>query len=134
MSGVKKTDNGATVEPVQEDNLAQIRDIIVGEDLRKIQAAIKDIRSQIKELKKTLNIFKDEADSFSANFQQSTSEEFQKTQKSVQTTQKNIESSMADMMKTIKAQLNKLEENKVDKSKIGQVFLEWGQKINEMQS
>ena len=127
---------------VQEDSvqvdgiggLDQIREIIVGDDLRSIQAALKNIQEQINDLNSTLGSFKDEADAFNDNFQASTSSEFEKAKQSAEEKQKNIEVSMGSMMKTIKAQLKKLEANKVDKSKIGQVFMEWGQKINEMQS
>ncbi len=111
----------------------QIREIIVGEHLKAIQAELENLQKQIDVLRNTLGSFKDEADSFNENFKQSTSEEIEKAKQSAEEQQKNIESSMAGMIKTIKQQLKKLEENKVDKSKIGQVFMEWGQKINELQ-
>lgn len=112
----------------------QIREIIVGDHLRAIQAELENLQKQINDLRGTLGSFKDEADAFNENFQASTSEEFEKTKQTVEEQQKNIEASMGNMMKTIRAQLKKLEETKVDKSKIGQVFMEWGQKMNELQS
>ena len=111
----------------------QIREIIVGDDLRSIQAALKDLKKQINDLKKTLGSFKDDADEFNENFQASTSEEIKKAKESAAKQKKDIEDSMGNMMKNIRAQLKKLDENKVDKSKIGQVFMEWGQKMNELQ-
>ncbi len=112
----------------------QIREIIVGEHLRSIQAGLENLQKQINDLRGTLGSFKEEADAFNENFQHSTSEEIEKAKQTAEEQKKNIESSMAEMMKTIKLQLKKLEENKVDKSKIGQVFMEWGQKMNELQS
>lgn len=121
--------------PLEETGgVDQIREIIVGDNLRAIQAELENLQKQINNLRGTLGSFKDEADAFNENFKQSTSSEIEKAKQSAEEQQKNIESSMADMMKTIKAQLKKLEENKVDKSKIGQVFIEWGQKMNELQS
>ena len=56
----------------------QIREIIVGENLRAIQVELENLQKQIDKLAKTLGSFKEEADAFNDNFQQSTSEEFEK--------------------------------------------------------
>ncbi|MBN1466898.1 hypothetical protein JXA02_14185 [candidate division KSB1 bacterium] len=112
----------------------QIREIIVGDYLRDVHAELASLQKQITELRRTLSGFKEEADSLSQNLQAITVGELKKAKETVEEQQKNFETSMNNMIKTVKTQLKKLEENKVDKSKIGQVFMEWGQKINELQS
>lgn len=134
MDGNAKAAKEAVGNTEEIGGLDRIREIIVGEHVRAIQAELKDLQKQIDALRSTLGSFRDEADAFNENFQQSTSKEIEKAKHSAEEQKKNIEDSMANMMKTIKAQLKKLEETKVDKSKIGQVFMEWGQKMNELQS
>ncbi|MBN1560322.1 hypothetical protein JW998_08730 [candidate division KSB1 bacterium] len=124
----------ATPEKSHVGGVDQIREIILGDSLSDIQAELESLKKQINELRRTIGTVKDEADAFSKSFHVNATEKFEKARQSVEEQQKNFETSMSNMMKTIKTQLKKLEENKVDKSKIGQVFMEWGQKINELQS
>ncbi len=117
----------------QNGGIEQIREIVVGENLRAIQASIEHLQSQINELKGSLGSFRDEADEFNKNFQQSTSQEFEKTQQELQQKHKTVENSIAELMNTLKLQIKRLDENKVDKSRIGQVFMEWGMKMKDLQ-
>lgn len=117
----------------QLGGIEQIREIVVGENLRAIQASIEHLQSQIDTLKHSLGSFRDEADEFNKNFQQSTSEEFEKTQEELQKKHQSVENSIAELMNTLKLQIKRLDENKVDKSRIGQVFMEWGMKMKDLQ-
>ena len=117
-----------------KEALDQIRDIIFGDSLLKIQTELENLRKQIKDLEKSIGNIKNEGAEMTKELRAGTIEEIQKVNESAKERQDKIQASMNSLAKTVKSQLKKLDETKVDKSKIGQVFMEWGQKMNELQS
>ncbi|MBC8180189.1 hypothetical protein H8E88_03610 [candidate division KSB1 bacterium] len=115
------------VNAIQYQNgLEEIRDIIVGNEIKEWRDRVNDLKQECNKLKKRLSTFE-------KNFDDSNNlikEKVQKLKVS-QTNQQETQLLIENIKKELDRQLNEIRENKVDKDQIGQAFIDWGAKIKQ---
>lgn len=118
-----------TNAPQVLNGIDQIRDIILGEQIdlwekriRKLEQGLKNLtdstHSKIEELQNQIENSRSE----SMNTSEKNKEDL------LQTTDK-LRSALNDFKKEFDKEIQSLSENKVDKDSIGEVFIQWGQKV-----
>ncbi|HGY56007.1 MAG TPA: hypothetical protein ENK44_09910 [Caldithrix abyssi] len=107
-------------ENLGSNGIAQIRDLIVGEDMAKVNDQIRDIHKQLDSLHKQLAAQQEQTQKTLAELQQGQTESLKSTEQSLQT-----------QIKTIIERLEQLETVKVDRETLGEYLIETGRRIKE---
>lgn len=111
------------------DGIDQIREIILGEQILNWDARFKKLEQTLKDLDKNLE---SKFSSLTKTIEK-TNESLSKAAASSKTDLAAESKELANQLKKLKTELGKkidhLTENKVDKDSIGEVFIQWGQKV-----
>ncbi len=119
---------GATAAPVA-DSLGQIREIILGEFMRasdahfrKMQASFdafkQETDARLSELEERISFVKEDGEVSKGSLQEA-----------LDTSQAEFEKQVKELGSKLKNDIKTLHEDKVDKSSIGEVFIQWGEQV-----
>jgi DNA anti-recombination protein RmuC len=109
--------------------IQQIREIILGEQIISWNHKISQLEDKLDKLNATINSKVTELNKKISSNQKSVSEHLESTNKEMQQSAKDIQKLLAEFKKEVEQNLQKLHENKVDRDSIGEVFIQWGQKV-----
>jgi len=108
------------------DSIQQIRDIIVGEELAQLKNQIRQLQNECEQLKNQLAVLEKKLDTDN----QLTTQNLENLTASTLDRQQ-IYSLLDEIKKDIENKFSDLNEKKVDKSQIGEVFIQWGMKVKQ---
>ncbi len=111
------------------DSIAQIREIILGEYIRNSEKNLKKLKSAIEQLSRDVNVRLDRLEQSISHVQKEGEVSKEVLQQELQKQRQSIEKDLKDTRDRIKNELQNLQESKVDKSAIGEVFIQWGQQV-----
>ncbi len=106
-----------------EQRLEQIRDILFGETIQSIKSEIDALGRELQKIQNNYIEIKSEIDEQKDISQTNANSSFKEIKK-VDATYKKIAKNLQDKIDT-------LNENKIDKNKIGEAFVEWGTKMKQ---
>ena len=109
-----------------QESIKQIRDIIVGEELASFQNQIKQLMAECEQLKTRLADVESELKAKN----ESVLQDIAALNSSILDKQQ-IFSLVDELKQEFQREFGNLDEAKVDKSQIGQVFIEWGMKVKQ---
>ena len=110
-------------EPI--DQILQVRELLFGEALRKVEARLDSLKKENDDLRKLL---KDTEDKLA----QATNALRDTVKSEREADGKKLADQLTDLDRTLSQKIKSLDENKVDRSQIGQAFMEWGNKIRQI--
>ena len=124
-----KKNGDAAVAASGADSIGQIREIILGEfikasdnNFQKLESAIdklsKEVDSRLSELEQRISFVKADGEISKGSIQEA-----------LDTSRAEIDQQVKDLGKKLKAEIKELQEQKVDRSSIGEVFIQWGQQV-----
>ena len=116
-----------TVNHSADHSIDQIRDIIFGEKLNEYEKIISQLKQECRNLRDRIDTLEKKYSDDLSRFTAEHSEKLSQTESSQQEIKKLIEKLKKEFDQKIQA----LSEGKVDKSQIGQAFIEWGMKVKQ---
>lgn len=110
-------------EPI--DQILQVRELLFGEALRKVEARLDSLKKENDDLRKLLKETEDK-------LTQATNALRDTVKSEREADGKKLADQLTDLDRTLSQKIKSLDENKVDRSQIGQAFMEWGNKIRQI--
>ncbi|MCI0514333.1 hypothetical protein L0128_14045 [candidate division KSB1 bacterium] len=112
-----KTPNGS---------IEQIREIIFGDLIVRFEGLFNELKMECQRLEQRIAALEQQG----ANLDQSLNHNLDHSQ-TLAADQQKIRASIESLEKDLRQQLARIEENKVDKTQIGQAFIDWGMKVKQ---
>lgn len=107
-------------------SIDQIREIIFGDQMVDFERQLKELKKECNHLKNRIN----DLEKKHADFDQAMAENNEK-QKTTTSDQQQIHEIIEQLKKEFDRKVAELKDSKVDKSQIGQAFIEWGMKVKQ---
>jgi len=111
------------------NEMDEIREIIYGEDRSKFESEIQQLRKENKQLMDKINDLKTRCEKSDSILTENV-DGLKKTYED----NKNITQKLEALKEEIMSELSKINESKLDKSEIGQAFIEWGTRVRDKKS
>jgi len=111
------------------NEMDEIREIIYGEDRSKFESEIQQLRKENKQLMDEINDLKTRCEKSDSILTENV-DGLKKTYED----NKNITQKLEALKEEIMSELSKINESKLDKSEIGQAFIEWGTRVRDKKS
>ncbi|MCI0494674.1 hypothetical protein L0Z72_06670 [candidate division KSB1 bacterium] len=108
------------------ESIEQIRDIIFGDHLDKLERTISQLKKECSELRDRIAQLENRHATVDQVF-----EADHEKQKSMESAQHQLQKLIEKMKQDLDQKLAELNDTKVDKSQIGQAFIEWGMKVKQ---
>jgi len=110
-------------------SIEQIREIIFGDQLVKFEKQVSELKIECSHLKNKIN----DLEKKQADFDQAMAENNEQ-QKATTSDRQQIHDIIEQLKKEFDRKITELTDAKVDKSQIGQAFIEWGMKVKQSTS
>lgn len=107
-------------------SIEQIREIIFGDQMIEFERQIKELKKECSHFKNKIN----DLEKKDAEFDQLVAENIEK-QKASASDQQQIHEIIEQLKKEFDQKIAELKDAKVDKSQIGQAFIDWGMKVKQ---
>lgn len=108
------------------ESIEQIREIIFGDQIEKFEQALNQLKKENTELRERIA----QLEKKHQTVDQAIAADHEK-QKSMESTQNQLQEFIEKMKLELDQKIAKLNDAKVDKSQIGQAFIEWGMKVKQ---
>jgi len=108
------------------ESIEQIREIIFGDQIEKFEQAINQLKKENTELRERIA----QLEKKHQTVDQAIAADHEK-QKSMESTQNQLQESIKQVKQELDQKIAELNDAKVDKSQIGQAFIEWGMKVKQ---
>ena len=108
------------------ESIEQIREIIFGDQIEKFEQAINQLKKENTELRERIA----QLENKHQTVDQAIAADHEK-QKSMESTQNQLQEFIEKVKQELDQKIAKLNDAKVDKSQIGQAFIEWGMKVKQ---
>lgn len=112
-------------KPVATEQIFQVRELLFGEMNRQIDARLEALKNENEQLRKLLKETEDKLTQLNNALAN-------KIKVERDADDKKHSELLAEQYKTLSQRIKNLEETKVDRSQIGQAFLEWGSKVQQI--
>jgi len=109
-----------------QSNIDKIRDIIFGDEIQTLKEQMKALKQDYSRLEKKLDRLLDKVDE-----SEKVASKSKKELQDFQSQKEKMDGKYKNLVKGLERKINELSESKVDKSQIGQVFIERGMKVKE---
>jgi predicted RNase H-like nuclease (RuvC/YqgF family) len=117
---------GESAPDSPDASIQQIREIIFGDQITDLEMQVKDLKKECNHLKNRINDFEKKQ----ADFDQAMAENNEK-QKATTSDQHQIHDFIEQLKKEFDRRISEVNDAKVDKSQIGQAFIDWGMKVKQ---
>lgn len=107
-------------------SIQQIREIIFGDQITDLEMQIKELKKECHQLKNRIN----DLEKKQSDVDQAITENSEK-QNEATSGQLQIHKIIEQLTKEFDRKISELSDNKVDKSQIGQAFIDWGMKVKQ---
>jgi len=111
------------------DSIAQIREIILGEYIRNSEKNLKKLKSAVEQLSRDVHARLDSLEQRIDQVRKEGEGSKEVLQQEWQRHRQSLEKDLQEARDKLEHELQELQESKVDKSAIGEVFIQWGQQV-----
>lgn len=108
-------------------SIEQIREIIFGDQMIELEKQLKDLKKECSNLKEKINVLENRQ----AECDQMITDNMEKQQATASDQQQQTHENIEQLKNEFDRKLAELNDAKVDKSQIGQAFIEWGMKVKQ---
>ena len=108
-------------------SIEQIREIIFGEQINKFENEIKHLKQECKNLKTRIGELEKKQERDIDQLKTESSEHHSQSESNFRQNSELIEQLKSEIIQ----KLNEMDERKVDKTQIGQAFIDWGMKVKQ---
>ena len=121
--------NDISQEPTNTNGIDQIREIIFGEQLTSWQQRFTELEQALSELRKTVESGISRLEKQIGNEKQTRTGNVQELRPDVNKDSDDLRAQIAAARQELAAKIATLDKHKVDRDSIGEVFIQWGQKV-----
>ena len=125
MKLLSKEESGKDAKSNDAEQMIQVRELLFGEVFRQIDARLEALKTENDQLRKLLKETEDKLVQLNSTLANTI-----KNEREADT--KRFNEQLAEQNKNLSQKIKTLEENKVDRSQIGQAFMEWGAKVQQI--